>query len=231
MVQVHGEVASAAGDGADLRCVAQHFGQRHQGDHRHAHAAHQAKILEWLRTVPGLIPRAAPGRVTVGLKLFNALFDVDFQLQMLNAVDAALPGDDRADFLVYANRLFDPVRTFEEKTGVAYGGPDLSDRNLAVLEQSLSSRLREPGEPGRPPLPISATGDIHSGRIAAEYLLRGASSFQMHTLFQLPSWMVLRGCVTGRSSCTEWSCCKSWQRADNGSRYGTTLPEHSRTGL
>jgi hypothetical protein len=37
-----------------------------------------------------------------------------------------------------------------------------------------------------PLLPFSATGDIHSGRIAAEYLLRGASSFQMHTLFQLP---------------------------------------------
>lgn len=151
-----------------------------------AHAAQQAKILEWLRTVPGLIHRAAPGRVTVGLKLFNALFEDSFQLQMLDAVDAALPGDDRADFLVYANRLFDPVRTFEEKTGVAYGGPDLSDRNLAVLEQFLSSRLREPGNPGRPPLPISATGDIHCGRIAAEYLLRGASSFQMHTLFQLP---------------------------------------------
>lgn len=26
-----------------------------------------------------------------------------------------------------------------------------------------------------------------SGRIAAEYLLRGSSSFQMHTFFQLPS--------------------------------------------
>ena len=36
-------------------------------------------------------------------------------------------------------------------------------------------------------LPISATGNISSGRIAAEYLLRGASSFQIHTYFQLPS--------------------------------------------
>jgi hypothetical protein len=36
-------------------------------------------------------------------------------------------------------------------------------------------------------LPISATGNIVSGRIAAEYLLRGASSFQIHTFFQLPS--------------------------------------------
>jgi hypothetical protein len=151
-----------------------------------SHAAQKEKILEWLRTVPGLIHRASPGRVTVGLKLFNALFEDDFQMQMLDVVERALPGEDRPDFLVYANRLFDPARSFEGKMGVAYGGPDLSDRNLAVLEQFLSARLREPGESTRPSLPFSATGDIHCGRIAAEYLLRGASSFQMHTLFQLP---------------------------------------------
>jgi len=70
---------------------------------------------------------------------------------------------------------------------VAYGGPDLSDRNLAGLERflALKSGGREPGR-ARERLPVSASGDIHSGRIAAEYLMRGASSFQMHTLFQLP---------------------------------------------
>lgn len=68
--------------------------------------------------------------------------------------------------------------------GVAYGGPDLSARNLAVLERFLSMP-RNPAVPAEP-LPLSATGDIHSGRRAAEYLLRGAASFQMHTLFQLP---------------------------------------------
>jgi hypothetical protein len=153
------------------------------------HAGEKENILEWLRKVPGLIHRAARGRVTVGLKLFNSLFEDDFQVQMLQAVNAALPGDERADFLVYANRLFDPARTFEGKTGVAYGGPDLSDRNLAVLEQFLSAYRRAPGDAGPSPralLPLSATGDIHCGRIAAEYLLRGASNFQMHTLFQLP---------------------------------------------
>jgi hypothetical protein len=160
-------------------------------------AAQQAKILEWLRTVPGLIHRAARGRVCVGLKVFNALFEDDFQRHMLEAVHAAPSGEHRADFLVYGNRLFDPAREFEGKAGVAYGGPDLSDRNLAELERFLSSRLSlvannqisERDQASRslpPPLPISATGDIHSGRIAAEYLLRGASSFQMHTLFQLP---------------------------------------------
>jgi hypothetical protein len=152
-------------------------------------AAQQVKILEWLHTVPLLIHRAAPGRVVVGLKLFNTLFEDDFQVHMLEAVCAALPGENRADFLVYANRLFDPARTFEGKLGVAYGGPDLSDRNLAVLEQFLSVRHGQPREPGSPSdalLPLSATGNIHCGRIAAEYLLRGASSFQIHTLFQLP---------------------------------------------
>ncbi len=149
------------------------------------HSAQKAKILEWLRTVPGLIHRAAPGRVSVGLKLFNALFEDGFQIQMLDAVEKTPPGDERADFLIYANRLFDPARTFEGKTGVAYGGPDLSDRNLSVLERFLTARERGESE-SRPSLPFSATGDIHCGRIAAEYLLRGASSFQMHTLFQLP---------------------------------------------
>jgi hypothetical protein len=148
--------------------------------------------MKWLEGVPGLIHGAAPGRIRVGLKMFNALFEDDFQLRMLDAVHAARPGDARADFLVYANRLFDPAKTFEGKMGVAYGGPDLSSRNLAVLEKFLSCRTDAAGVPAggtKQPvlLPLSATGNIHSGRIAAEYLLRGSSTFQMHTIFQLPN--------------------------------------------
>lgn len=154
------------------------------------HAAQQAKILEWLERVPGLIHGAAPGRVAVGLKLFNALFEDDFQVRMLEFTESAPAGAGRADFLIYANRLFDPQRQFEDKVGVAYGGPDLSDRNLAALENYLSLAAGAPLGEGRErrgsPLPLSASGDIYSGRIAAEYLLRGAASFQMHTLFQLP---------------------------------------------
>ena len=37
------------------------------------------------------------------------------------------------------------------------------------------------------PPPISATGDILTGRTAAEYALAVAENFQMHTLFQLPN--------------------------------------------
>ncbi|MGH9432811.1 MAG: hypothetical protein ACRD3T_14825 [Terriglobia bacterium] len=153
-------------------------------------AAQEAKILEWLRTVPTLIHRAAPGKVRVGLKLFNALFGDSFQSAMLETVHESRPGEDRADFLVYANRLFDPAIEFEGKVGLAYGGPDLSERNLAVLERFLSARReRAQDRGGRHQaglLALSATGDISSGRMAVEYLLRGASSFQMHTLFQLP---------------------------------------------
>lgn len=42
-------------------------------------------------------------------------------------------------------------------------------------------RTREPS------LPWSATGNITTGRMAIEYLLRGATSFQLHTFFQLPA--------------------------------------------
>jgi hypothetical protein len=152
-------------------------------------ATQQAKIGEWLKAVPGLIHRAAPGKVRVGLKIFNTLFEDAFQLQLLDTLHDARSGEDRADFLIYANRLFAPAKEFEGKLGVAYGGPDLSDRNLAVLERFLSARPNARKEVAErvDQLPLSATGDIHSGRVAAEYLLRGASSFQMHTIFQLPN--------------------------------------------
>ncbi|WZO99779.1 hypothetical protein EP7_001392 [Isosphaeraceae bacterium EP7] len=138
-------------------------------------------ILDWLARVPGLIREgAAPDSVRLGLKLFNALDTDDFQRRMLGAVHVS----DGADFLIYGNRLFDPDREFDGKKGIAYGGPDLSDRNLAML-----SALRADQAAGlTPPTPIeiSATGDISSGRLAVEYALRGCTSFQLHTFFQLP---------------------------------------------
>src|SRR5947207_1753377 len=39
----------------------------------------------------------------------------------------------------------------------------------------------------RPGVPeLSGTGDIHSGRMIVDYALRGCSSVQLHTFFQLP---------------------------------------------
>ena len=149
-------------------------------------AAQAEIIIQWLTRVTSLIRKAAASSpIKIGLKVFNAILDDAFQLEMLRAINEQCSGDDVPDFLVYANRLFDPLREFDGVRGIAYGGPDLSARNLAVLaEMRLLERL------GAIPvcrLPISGTGNIVSGRIAAEYLLCGASSFQMHTYFQLPS--------------------------------------------
>lgn len=131
----------------------------------------QAKIIEWLRTVPGLIRPVAP--VILGLKVMNAMFEDAFQLDMLRA--AAASG---ADFLICFNRLFDPDKEFEGKVGVAYGGPDLSARNLRVLRMARAAGIALPS--------VSGTGDVCDGLMALRYALLGAESLQMHTLFQLP---------------------------------------------
>ena len=149
-------------------------------------AAQAEMIIEWLTRVTSLIRRgAAPATVRIGLKVFNAILDDAFQLEMLRAINEKCSGDAVPDFLVYANRLFDPDREFDGVRGIAFGGPDLSARNLSVLAQ-LRLLVRQGLIPACR-LPISATGNIVSGRIATEYLLRGASSFQIHTFFQLPS--------------------------------------------
>ena len=123
-----------------------------------------AQILRWLREVPDRIRAHAP--VRIAMKLMNARFDDDFQLEMMKAA-----GD--ADALVVFNRLFDPEH------GVAYGGPELSNRNLRVL-----ARLTPGASPGIPEL--SGTGNVSSGRMIVEYAVRGCSSVQLHTFFQLP---------------------------------------------
>jgi hypothetical protein len=149
-------------------------------------AAQTHMILQWLMRVTGLIRQgASPMRIRVGLKVFNAVLDDAFQLEMLRAINERCEAEDAPDFLVYGNRLFDPDRQFDGVSGIAYGGPDLSERNLAVLGSMRS--LEQVGEIPICLFPISATGNIVTGRIAAEYLLRGASSFQIHTYFQLPS--------------------------------------------
>jgi hypothetical protein len=149
-------------------------------------AAQVSTVFRWLRTVTGLIKRTSDsGTLTVGMKMFNAVFEEGFQLEMLRAIHEHCGAEEQPDFLVYANRLFDPSREFNGVRGVAYGGPDLSERNLNVL-----ARLRTLEQLGEIPvcrIPISATGAIDSGQTAAEYLLRGASSFQLHTYFQLPN--------------------------------------------
>ena len=127
-------------------------------------ADERPQILRWLREVPGQIRAHAP--VRLAMKLMNARFDDAFQVEMVHAAAGA-------DALVVFNRLFDAER------GVAYGGPELSDRNLRVLG------LLTPGaSPGIPHL--SGTGGISCGRHIVDYAKRGCSSVQLHTFFQLP---------------------------------------------
>jgi hypothetical protein len=146
-------------------------------------ATQRAQIQLWLKEVPRLIRAAAAGRrIRLGLKLFNSLFDDAFQVEMLAQVHAV--GPSRPDYLIYGNRLIDPDRVFDGKQGIAYGGPDLSDRNLRVLDRFLE--VARADQISRPLLELSGTGNINSGKMALEYALHGCTSFQMHTLFQLP---------------------------------------------
>jgi len=129
-------------------------------------AGEQDQILRWLREVPGQV-RAGAGStpVRLALKLMNARFDDAFQLEMLQAASSA-------DSLVVFNRLWDPEQ------GVAFGGFDLSDRNLRVLQAARVGGLRTP--------PLAGTGNISSGRLIVEYARLGCESVQLHTFFQLP---------------------------------------------
>ncbi|HYK11269.1 MAG TPA: hypothetical protein VEV39_10745 [Gemmatimonadales bacterium] len=120
-------------------------------------------ILRWLDEVPARI--RAGGDVQLAVKLMNARFDDDFQRQMVKATKGA-------DALIVFNRLFDTDQR------VAYGGWELSDRNLRIL---ATPDLR-PGSGTA----FTGTGNVNSGRMIAEYALHGCESVQLHTAFQLP---------------------------------------------
>ena len=129
----------------------------------------RTNVLRWLRDVPQLVANAGFGPIDLGMKLMNARFEDEFQVEML----AALENAPNVRFRVAFNRLFDEAR------GVAYGGPALARRNLNALDAFIAQY-------GAPPPNLAATGDIHSGRRMIEYALRGAESGQIHTYFQLP---------------------------------------------
>jgi len=62
--------------------------------------------------------------------------------------------------------------------GVAYGGYDLSERNLRILKTA-----REAGVSGPP---LVGTGNVCSGRAILDYARLGCESVELHTFFQLP---------------------------------------------
>jgi hypothetical protein len=127
-------------------------------------ADERARVLRWLAEVPREVRAASgPTPVRLALKQMNARNDDAFQLAMLDAAG-------EADALVCFNRLWSAER------GLAYGGPELGERNLRVLAMAA----------GRPRPALAGTGDICSGRRVLEYARCGCESVQLHTCFQLP---------------------------------------------
>jgi hypothetical protein len=128
-------------------------------------AQERAQVLRWLREVPGQIRQATAQPVRLALKLMNARFDDAFQMEMLQTAGSA-------DGLVVFNRLWDPA------AGVAFGGHDLSDRNLRVLQFARQNQIATP--------PLVGTGNVSTGRLILDYARLGCESVQLHTFFQLP---------------------------------------------
>ena len=127
-------------------------------------ADERTRILRWLREVPGQIREAAGSTpVRLALKLMNARFDDEFQREMMTAAAGA-------DTVVCFNRLWDPSGQ------VAYGGWDLSERNLRVLRSQRGAGAR----------PLVGTGNVCSGRLVLDYARAGCESVELHTFFQLP---------------------------------------------
>jgi hypothetical protein len=154
-----GAIADAWGSG-DLP-LEKDFSPTLAGD---ALADERARILRWLREVPARIREGAGSSpLRLALKLMNARFDDGFQREMMDAAGAA-------DAIVCFNRLWDAA------TGVAYGGWDLSERNLRVLQDARDA----PG-PTR-----VGTGNVCSGRVVLDYARAGCESVALHTFFQLP---------------------------------------------
>jgi hypothetical protein len=149
--------------GGDVLALEQDFSPTLAGD---ALAGEPERILRWLREIPARVRAAAePHPVRLALKLMNARYDDDFQLRMMEAAAGA-------DALVVFNRLW------SADEGVAYGGFDLSDRNLRVLGAARARALATP--------PLVGTGNVCSGRLILDYARLGCESVQLHTFFQLP---------------------------------------------
>jgi hypothetical protein len=156
-----GRIAAAWG-GGDVP-LEKDFSPTLAGD---ALADERERILRWLREVPGEIRRAGDGApLRLAIKLMNARFDDGFQREMLAAVT-------EADALVCFNRLWDAG------AGVAFGGWDLSERNLRVLRAARRDGLRLP--------PLVGSGNVCSGRVVLDYARAGCESVELHSFFQLP---------------------------------------------
>ena len=149
--------------GGDVLALEKDFSPTLAGD---ALADERQRIVRWLQEVPELIRRGAGGHpARIALKLMNARHGEPFQVEMVEAAGGA-------DELVCFNRLWSDTKH------AAFGGYDLSDRNLRALQAVKDREMRRP--------PLSGTGNVSSGRMILEYAKLGCESVQLHTFFQLP---------------------------------------------
>ncbi len=139
------------------------------------HKGTRSSMLRQLSSASRLVRRSAtrPQNLRIGLKIPNAKFQDEFQVEMLQSVGSETA---QPDFLVLFGRFLEQRRN----QIVSSGGPSLCDRNLRTLDAWINQT------PTRPSIPFTALGHITSGRTMVEYALRGAGSGQIHTLLQLP---------------------------------------------
>lgn len=132
------------------------------------------EVLRQLEATISAVRHFLPARIKLGLKLFN-LADEGEQIALVRGGGAIW---NQLNWLTIANRLFSSTK------GISYGGYDLSDRNLRVLD-AIRRHERE-SKTRILPTSVSATGNICSGKMMLEYAKRGCGTGQLHTFFQLP---------------------------------------------
>ncbi len=132
-------------------------------------------FAEFVGTSTSAFRQGLAGKGKCIVKLPNAGIDAAYQLQLVKI--AIEESGDRLAGIIIGNRLFDRNATFEDQVGISYGGWDLSNANLATLDLLPSENISAN---------LVGTGNICSGRMMAEYAVRGCMSGQLHTFFQLP---------------------------------------------
>lgn len=133
------------------------------------------ETLYYYKKIPDLIKNIGEDKLKLGVKILNTPFSDEFQVSLLEE----LVKEESIDWIIVFNRLFDFEKKIGNTKGVAYGGYDLSDRNLKVLSLFRKNNIKFNN--------LSGTGNINSGKMMVEYALRGCQNGQLHTFFQLPT--------------------------------------------
>ncbi len=129
----------------------------------------------WVRNSVAAFRDGLAGRGQSIVKIPNAGRGAGYQLDLVKA--ALDEGGNSIAAMIVGNRLFDRTGEFEGQKGIAYGGWDLSNINLETLSLFDEKGIH---------VDLIGTGNICSGRMMAEYAIRGCDSGQLHTFFQLP---------------------------------------------